>query len=120
MLQFNFKKILISRGIDKPYNYLTEAGFSSRLATIITKSEMRTMRLDTLERLCELLNCTPNDLLEWHPAAGDINNEKHALFAIRAKDPEQTVRLTKMLNDIPLDKLKEVEEFIKEQQQREE
>ncbi len=114
MLQFNFKKIFVARGIEKPFTYLVKKGFSARAATTISNSEMRSMRLDMLEKVLITLNCTPNDVIEWYPTEDELNtlDQKHSLFEIRGKDEKIKIRLTKMINEIPLDKLEEIEQFI--------
>ncbi len=114
MLQFNFKKIFVARGIEKPFTYLVKKGFSTRAATTISNSEMRSMRLDMLEKVLITLNCTPNDVIEWYPTEDELStlDQKHSLFEIRGKDEKIKIRLTKMINEIPLDKLEEIEQFI--------
>ena len=68
------------------------------------------MNLKDVEKLCELLQCTPNDLLQWNPSKEDENNEKHPLYSIKRSD--KVVQLTKVLNSVPLDKLHEIENMI--------
>ena len=68
------------------------------------------MDLAELEKLCELLHCTPNDLLEWIPSSKDKTNEKHPLISIKRSD--KVVQLTQILNTVPLDKLSEIENLI--------
>ncbi len=110
MLTFNFSRIFKARGIDKPFSYLVKAGYSDNFATRITNNRIKRMDLAELEKLCELLHCTPNDLLEWIPSSKDKTNEKHPLISIKRSD--KVVQLTQILNTVPLDKLSEIENLI--------
>jgi hypothetical protein len=72
--------------------------------------------LDDLEKLCELLQCAPNDLMEWIPSSKDKSNDKHPLISIKRSD--KVVELTKILNSVPLDKLNEIERVIKKDMEK--
>ena len=112
MLRYKFDEVFKIRGITRPYTYLTQQGIQNQMASRIVKNELGSIRLKTLEKICIALNCTPNDLLEWYPSEGFVNDKRLALHAIKAKDPEHTTKITRLLHDIPLDKLEEVEAFI--------
>ena len=77
MLKFNFQRILKARGIEKPYSYLVQEGFSRNIAVRMNTGKMKTMDLQGLEKLCERFECTPNDLLEWVPERYVTDTEKH-------------------------------------------
>ena len=113
MLTFNFTRIFKARGIDKPFSYLVKAGYSDNFATRIVNNRVQRINLTDLEKLCELFQCTPNDLLEWIPDSNDSDNDKHPLISIKRSD--LVVQLTKILNSIPLDKLSEIERVIKKE-----
>jgi DNA-binding Xre family transcriptional regulator len=113
MLIFNFNRIFKARGIDKPFTYLIKAGYSDNFATRIVNNRIRRLDLDYTEKLCELLQCTPNDFFEWIPESKDKNNDKHPLIPIKRSD--KVVQLTQMLNSIPIDKLEEIESVIKKE-----
>ena len=113
MLTFNFSRIFKARGIDKPFSYLVKVGYSDNFATRIVNNRMKRLNLDDVEKLCELFQCTPNDLLEWIPESKDKTNDKHPLISI--KHSNQVVQLTHILNSVPLDKLSEIENMIKKE-----
>ena len=110
MLTFNFTRVFKSRGIDKPFSYLVKSGYSDNFATRVVNNRIEKMNLKDVEKLCELLQCTPNDLLQWNPSKEDENNEKHPLYSIKRSD--KVVQLTKVLSSVPLDKLHEIENMI--------
>lgn len=110
MLSFNFTRVFTSRGIDKPFSYLVKSGYSANFATRVVNNRVSMLNLKVVEKLCTLLQCTPNDLLQWYPSKEDENNENHPLISIKRSD--KVVQLTKVLNSIPLDKLNEIENMI--------
>jgi DNA-binding Xre family transcriptional regulator len=113
MLTFNFTRIFKARGIDKPFSYLTSLGYSANLATRIANNRIRRFDLHYVETFCEILQCTPNDLLQWFPSGKQKDNEKHPLFPLKRTD--RVVHLTHMLSAIPLDKLSKIEDMIQKE-----
>ena len=109
-LTFNFSRIFKARGIDKPFSFLVNIGYSDNFATRIVNNRIKRLDLVNIEKLCELLQCTPNDLLEWIPDSNDKINDNHPLNLIKRND--KVIQLTKILNSIPLDKLNEIERVI--------
>ena len=112
MLNFNFSRVFKARGIDRPFSYLVKLGYSDNFATRITHSRIDKLNLREIEKLCNLLQCTPNDFIEWTPNNNDENNENHPLYSIRRTDKE--IHLTQILNSIPLNKLDDIEKIINE------
>jgi DNA-binding Xre family transcriptional regulator len=113
MLRFNFTRILKARGIDRPFSYLVKIGYSGNFATRLAHNRMKRLDLTHVEKLCELFQCTPNDLLEWVPESKDQNSDKHPLISLKRID--KVVELTHMLSSIPLDKISEIENMIRKE-----
>ncbi len=113
MLTYNIGRIFEARGINKPYSYLTKAGYSSNTASRFINKHFRKLNLDDVERLCELLRCTPNDLLEWTPRPGDTTDENHPLNELKRDKSYASIR--QMLKTVPLNKLSEIENMIKKE-----
>jgi DNA-binding Xre family transcriptional regulator len=113
MLAFNFSRIFKARGIDRPFSYLVKAGYSGNFATRIVNNRIKRLELTVIEKLCVLLKCTPNDMLEWIPESNDKINNNHPLISIKRSD--KVVQLTQILNSVPLDKLSEIESVIKKE-----
>ncbi len=82
------------------------------MASRIVKNKLGSIRLKTLEKICLALNCTPNDLLEWYPSENYHDTERYALHAIKAKDPMHTAKISKLMHELPLGVLEELESFI--------
>ena len=112
MLQYNFTKIFYARGIEKPSPYLQKFGFSENFTRKIISGDVRALRLSSLEKLCLILQCTPNDVIEWIPDEGNEVDEKHPLNKIKKNN--KVVNILKTLNSVPIDKLVKIEKIIKE------
>ncbi len=53
-------------------NELSErVGISVQNLSVLKTGKARAIRFSTLESLCEVLQCTPGDLLEYRPADGE-------------------------------------------------
>ena len=86
MLQLNLKRIFKARGIEQPYKFLAQNGFVPFTAHKYKNGKVEHMRLDHIEKLCTVLNCTPNDIFE--------------------------IEITKLLSKMSLEKLEEIEKLI--------
>lgn len=111
MLRYNFNRIFKARGIDKPFAFLHRAGFSQNFASKINQNKPITIRLNEMEKLCIVLNCTPNDFYEWTPDNNSNVPKDHLIHNI--KKPDKIVDITKTLSSIPIKKLDEIEQIIK-------
>jgi len=110
MIKFNFNRVFRARGIDKPFSYLVSMGYTPNYSTRIVNNRIKNLNIQDIEKLCTLLQCTPNDFLEWIPDAKDAGNDKHPLIPLQRSN--KVIQLTQMLNSIPLDKLTEIESII--------
>ena len=116
MLYLNVKKILDMRGIERQFTYLLDHGFIRSTAHKLVRGEFRNINLDHIERLCLLLNCSPNDLLEWQPGKNTSVAENHPLKSLNK--PHTLPPLTSLVKEIPIEKLHRIEGLL--QQLREE
>lgn len=53
------------RGVKHLRTYLVNHGFSEGEARNLVSGKTRLVRLTILTRLCEVFECTPNELLDW-------------------------------------------------------
>ena len=100
------------RSIGKPLSFFRNHGFSSASATRIAGGYMNSFSLDTVEKLCLALNCTPNDLLEWTPSKNMTVNDTHALNALK-RNEDFLENVNRLVNNVPLEKLEKIQEIIK-------
>ena len=110
MLYFNVKHIFRARQIDNPYTYLVRAGFSAHAAAKITGQNARVLRLDHIERLCEILHCQPNDLITYAPGSNRKLPKEHPLQDLLYK--ETNLEWKEVLKTMPLSQLEEISKLI--------
>lgn len=111
MLNLNLKRMMNMRGIDRIYTLLLSNGFSHSTASKIHHNKLSNIKISQIGKLCVLLNCTPNDLFDWQPDAKNPLPEKHALNALVKE--EISLDFKKLLKDIPIEKMGEVENLLK-------
>ena len=63
MIRFNIQPMLKERGRTR-YWLAKQMGMSYPTITKIVSGESRAVHLETIEVLCQVLECTPNDLFE--------------------------------------------------------
>lgn len=112
MIRYNFDRIFKARGVERPFSFLRQVGFSDNFATKIKQNKVKRINLEEIERLCVVLKCTPNDFFEWIPNSGDQIGENHPLNEIRRSD--KVINIMKTLNSVPLGQLAEIEQIIKD------
>lgn len=60
-MKLNVKQILEKQG-KTPYWLSKVTGISNNNISNICNGETKSIRLDTIEKICQSLNCTPNDI----------------------------------------------------------
>ncbi len=98
MINYNLAQIFSLKGIPKPTTWLRKkAGLSHSVAQRLMKNKVRSLTLDTIEKICFQLHCTPNDLLTWSPDNKVEDIAGHPLQQLRpAPVPNMSERLKKM------------------------
>lgn len=112
MLTYNFKRVFKARGIDKPRPFLISHGFPRGIATGIATNKADRFALKHMEKLCLILNCTPNDLLEWKPADKKQDIPDTALYIL--KKEQRGKGEAELLRGLPLHKLEELAKVLRE------
>ena len=110
MLIFNLHRVFALRGIENPAAYMVTAGIGRQTANNLLNRQTSVVKIEHVELLCRLLNCTPNDFFDWHGAENSLS-EKHSLNTLRRVGTAQ--EMANRMRDIPLDK---VEELVKDSQ----
>ncbi len=110
MLVFNLSRVLTLRGVEKPFAFLVKIGFYRTIASNLLNNRTVNIKIAHIERLCRALNCTPSDLFEWQSRENDVLGENHALNSLKRTKSAQQV--SRMLKDLPIDKLERAEELL--------
>ena len=114
MLVFNPQRMFALRKIDKPHSMLVKNGFAKSSATNLLKYLNLRVTVEHIEKLCLILNCTPNDLFEWRSRANESLAENHALNKLKRR--EKSENLTDLINKIPVEKLSQIDDLLRELQ----
>jgi DNA-binding Xre family transcriptional regulator len=117
MLQYNFSRVFNIRGIERPFTFLRKAGFSEQFASRIKNNKVRRLNMEQLERLCLLLKCTPDDLMEWVPENNSEVSDQHPINKLTRTD--HVTNLVRSLHEVPLEKMEKIEKLIREQLDKE-
>ncbi len=110
MLRLRIHFMLESKGIANPYNFLVKNGFSPNTATRSIHGRISQLKLSHINKLCTILQCTPNDLLEWTPDKNEILSDKHPLRTLERK--EKAFNIVNHLNQLSFEQVKEVQKLI--------
>lgn len=110
MLSFNLQQVFKIRQIEKPYSFLVKIGIAPHTATRLLNNQVRVMRLDHIELLCQNLHCEPNDLLVYNKDQNNIFAQNHPLNNLIFKQNDNNWQET--LKTIPLKQLKEITSII--------
>lgn len=98
------------RGIRRQFSYLVEKGFIGSTAHRFINGEVRQIRLDHLEQLCLLLNCSPNDLFGWKADKNMSIAENHPLQTL--SKTKKVLPINDLVKEIPIDKLHKIEDLL--------
>jgi len=112
MLRYNLQKMFKMRGITNPTIYLQRNGFKDYTSYRLAYDKVKTFAPAILEKLCLLLNCTPNDLMEWVPDSTQAQNENAALRKLITT--QTNINLTRVLREVPVEKMNEFVEKVEE------
>ena len=108
MLDLNLKRLFELRGIARPFSFMLENGFIRSTAHKFVHGQVWQIKLNQIEKLCLILNCTPNDLFVWRADKNTAVPESHAIKALVKK--ESTLPpISLLVKDIPIEKLDRIE-----------
>lgn len=68
-----------------------KVGITMANLSILKNGKAKAVRFSTLERLCDVLNCQPGDLLEYAPGPG-LDDDGESGMADREGDPDRQAR----------------------------
>lgn len=67
MIQSQLRKVAKGFGIKNAYQFQKFTGFTISMAYSLWKDEWQLVHLKTLNTLCNMFRCTPNDLIKFVP-----------------------------------------------------
>lgn len=114
MLELNLHRVFALRGVNNPFTTMVKLGISRPTATNLLNNNVSSIKCKHLEKICEFLNCEPNDLYEWKPSKNTPNAENHPLRNLQRLDNPNEISQTLRL--IPLDKLNQIKTLLIEKE----
>ena len=114
MLKINILRVCKIRNIERPFSFFKNHGFSTSTATRIASGNLNGFSLESFEKLCLALNCTPNDLLEWVPSKNMNLSSTHSLNALKRNDA-LLATFTQLVNGASFDKIEKLQEIIQKE-----
>ena len=114
MLRLNLQRVCADKGIGAPRKFLIKNGFSSFIAHKLLNGSQPHFQYKHMEKLCLLLRCTPDALLDWVPEKDASLAVDHPLQKLRAKKDEASIMA--QLNELSPEGIEKVRGFLKEMQ----
>ncbi len=111
MIFLDLQHACAERGIQKPFQYLIQNGFSYHTAHRLINNAVDSINYLNLEKLCVLFNCTPNELFSFNPSGEKPVPENHPLRQL-SRDANATP-IADLMRNIPAHKFKELRETLK-------
>lgn len=110
MFILNLLPLLESQGISNPQQYLVTSGIPYYTVSRLVNNKTTTINYATLEKLCLLCKCTPDDLFVWVPGEAIKEMENHPLQKLKPKPkvPNPVERIKKL----SLQKLQQLQQYI--------
>lgn len=103
MIEFQIKEMMQAKGVKSVYTKLIKAGMSYSTAQGFMTGKRDSMSLKHAEIFCNLLRCTPNELLAWTPDNQAEDYPENPLQAIRKRP---TINIEEKLKSMTLEEIK--------------
>lgn len=101
MLQFKIRQAIESNGSLTPYTWLRKyCNMSTRKAHLVSTHKQASISLTDLSNLCEMLKCTPNDLLYWEQTPSSTLPGSHPCIS-QLTPPPAITNLNDIMKRIP-------------------
>lgn len=110
MLELNVANLLKSRGINNASRYLVQKGMKYHTVNRLLTGKVDSMNYATLEQLCLLCNCSPDDLFVWRKTDDMHVPDDHSLNKLKPK--EVVVSPVDRIQNLSLNKLAKLQEFM--------
>jgi DNA-binding Xre family transcriptional regulator len=111
MIVFNLKRVCADKGIGEPAKFLRKNGFSTFTSHSLLNYHQPHLQYKHVEKLCLLLRCTPDMLLDWIPDKDAVVAEDHPLQRMK---PRVGPSISAQLTELPPEKIEMVRKFLEE------
>lgn len=109
MISLNITTLLRGRGVDNASRFLVEGGMKYHTVNRLLTGKTDSLTYATIEQLCVLCTCTPDELFVWTEGGIDGIPKDHPLHKLKVKDAVvNPVDRIKKLSPAKLKKLQEL------------
>ena len=116
MFKLKVKEVLLNKGIKHPAAWLRkEIHVGPNVAQKIASGKAHYIALNTLWKICSRLHTTPDDLIAYIPAPGEVIEESHPVQRLK---PKPSRGLVAELETITPEQLRKLEAFARELKQQ--
>lgn len=109
MMKLDLARILQAKEIANPLQFLKKSGINYHTAYRLLNDTVDSISYKHMEKLCLILNCTPNDLLAWIPPDHVDKPEQYNLSKLSGRKAKPS--MMGIIKNLPEDKLHELHEF---------
>jgi DNA-binding Xre family transcriptional regulator len=90
MLTLYINEFMLKKGYKSGPWALRKIGMTSTSAYSLTRKGVKTIKLHQLELICQIFDCTPNDLLNYKPGQPKLLEPGHSLLKLQKDTSEYT------------------------------
>lgn len=113
MLRFNVMRVMRLRGIENPWSFMVRNGFHRSTANNIFNGNVLQIKVEHIQKLCLLLNCTPSDLFVWEQTENSPRLTENQALKSLVREPNAPT-ITEIVKDIPIEKMEEISAMLKQ------
>jgi DNA-binding Xre family transcriptional regulator len=104
MITLNLQRLCQLRGIETPFAFLRTHGFTHGQSHALANGSIKEIKLRSIEKLCRIFRCLPNELLDYTPDARGLDPSDDILAPLR-KQPLDTKGLNSLMASLPPDEI---------------
>lgn len=90
MLRLYIKELLEKLGRKPTAMFISQFDINYRTAEKLLNGKAKTIKIETIYKLCAVLRCTPNDLFDIKPEAEQELGAKHPLLELKKQPISQS------------------------------
>lgn len=68
--------VMLARRKMKSKELAARIGISEQNLSLLRQGKVKGVRFATIDKICEVLDCTPGDLLDWEPNSQTDNSDQ--------------------------------------------
>ena len=110
MFLLNISELLKGRGIEQPAKFLMAHGLPYHTVNRLLTNKVQNVTYATIEKLCLVCTCTPDDLFVWRKDDATTVADDHPLHKLQPK--VAVASPVDRIKKLPLAKLKKLQELL--------